>query len=154
MLKYCYSISTNVLHYKPDIVTLVVPFNHISIPLLSIRYRIPFTITPLHRHQNPTRLPAPLLPSSLAWYSSNPTHHRYDPATDTWTQVACLSVGCDSAGVSPLGGRLLVVGGYDGQTYLDKVHAYDPHTNEWNQVRGDNYYYDVQYMCAVCWYCI
>ncbi|KAK3881543.1 hypothetical protein Pcinc_014015 [Petrolisthes cinctipes] len=59
---------------------------------------------------------------------------RYDPATDTWTQVACLSVGCDSAGVSPLGGRLLVVGGYDGQTYLDKVHAYDPHTNEWSQM--------------------
>lgn len=45
-----------------------------------------------------------------------------------------------------------MVGGYDGQTYLDKVHAYDPHTNEWNQVREDNYYHDVQYMCVVCWF--
>lgn len=60
---------------------------------------------------------------------------RYDPATDTWTQVACLNVGCDSAGVSLLGDRLFCVGGYDGQTYLDLVHAYDPQTNEWTQVR-------------------
>lgn len=60
---------------------------------------------------------------------------RYDPATDTWTQVACLSLGCDSAGVSLLGDRLFCVGGYDGQTYLNLVHAYDPQTNEWTQVR-------------------
>ncbi|XP_063857551.1 kelch-like protein 5 isoform X3 [Scylla paramamosain] len=59
---------------------------------------------------------------------------RYDPATDTWTQVACLSVGCDSAGVSLLGDRLFCVGGYDGQTYLNLVHAYDPQTNEWTQM--------------------
>lgn len=60
--------------------------------------------------------------------------YRYDPATDTWTQVACLNVGCDSAGVSLLGDRLFCVGGYDGQTYLDLVHAYDPQMNEWTQV--------------------
>ncbi|XP_071540129.1 kelch-like protein 5 isoform X2 [Panulirus ornatus] len=59
---------------------------------------------------------------------------RYDPATDTWTQVACLSVGCDNAGVSLLGHRLFCVGGYDGQTYLNLVHAYDPQTNEWTQM--------------------
>lgn len=59
---------------------------------------------------------------------------RYDPATDTWTQVACLSLGCDSAGVSLLGDRLFCVGGYDGQTYLNLVHAYDPQTNEWTQM--------------------
>ncbi|XP_042233010.1 kelch-like protein 5 isoform X2 [Homarus americanus] len=59
---------------------------------------------------------------------------RYDPATDTWTQVACLNVGCDSAGVSLLGDRLFCVGGYDGQTYLNLVHAYDPQTNEWMQM--------------------
>ncbi|XP_069941276.1 kelch-like protein 5 isoform X2 [Cherax quadricarinatus] len=59
---------------------------------------------------------------------------RYDPATDTWTQVACLSIGCDSAGVSLLGDCLFCVGGYDGQTYLNLVHAYDPQTNEWTQM--------------------
>lgn len=59
---------------------------------------------------------------------------RYDPATDTWTQVACLSIGCDSAGVSLLGDSLFCVGGYDGQTYLNLVHSYDPSTNEWTQM--------------------
>ncbi|MCL4123292.1 UNVERIFIED_CONTAM: hypothetical protein GTU68_003602 [Idotea baltica] len=59
---------------------------------------------------------------------------RYDPATDTWTQVASLSVGCDSAGVTVLGDRLFCVGGYDGQTYLNLVHAYEPQTNEWTQM--------------------
>ncbi|XP_076062462.1 kelch-like protein 5 isoform X1 [Oratosquilla oratoria] len=59
---------------------------------------------------------------------------RYDPATDTWTQVACLSIGCDSAGVSLLGDKLFCVGGYDGQTYLNLVQTYDPQTNEWTQM--------------------
>lgn len=59
---------------------------------------------------------------------------RYDPATDTWTQVASLGVGCDSAGVSVLGDRLFCVGGYDGQTYLSLVSSYEPQTNEWTQV--------------------
>ena len=48
--------------------------------------------------------------------------------------MACLNVGCDSAGVSLLGDRLFCVGGYDGQGYLSLVQAYDPQTNEWSQV--------------------
>ena len=34
-----------------------------------------------------------------------------------------------------LGGKLFVVGGYDGQHYLKNVESYDPHLNEWSKVR-------------------
>ena len=73
---------------------------------------------------------------------------RYDPATDTWTMVANLSVGRDaigdtilclfslpsssaltswifSRGVCVLGEKLFAVGGYDGSGYLSLVEAYD-----------------------------
>ncbi|CAB0005319.1 unnamed protein product [Nesidiocoris tenuis] len=59
---------------------------------------------------------------------------RYDPRTDTWTNVACMSIGRDAIGVGVLGDKLLAVGGYDGQSYLRLVEAYDPHMNLWTQV--------------------
>ncbi|KAJ9591881.1 hypothetical protein L9F63_001604, partial [Diploptera punctata] len=59
---------------------------------------------------------------------------RYDPKTDTWTQVASMSVGRDAIGVCLLGDRLFAVGGYDGQQYLKLVEAYDTQNNEWQQV--------------------
>jgi kelch-like protein 1/4/5 len=59
---------------------------------------------------------------------------RYDPKTDTWTQVASMSVGRDAIGVCLLGDRLFAVGGYDGQHYLKLVEAYDAQNNEWQQV--------------------
>ena len=60
---------------------------------------------------------------------------RYDPTTDTWTIVTNMSTGRDAMGVALMGDRLFVVGGYDGQTYLNVVESYDPLTNEWHQVR-------------------
>lgn len=60
---------------------------------------------------------------------------RYDPRTDAWTLVAPMSIGRDAIGVSVLGDRLIAVGGYDGQSYLNIVEAYDPQTNEWEQVK-------------------
>lgn len=59
---------------------------------------------------------------------------RYDPKTDTWTAVAPMSLSRDAVGVCLLGDRLYAVGGYDGQSYLNTVEAYDPQTNEWTQV--------------------
>lgn len=61
--------------------------------------------------------------------------YRYDPRTDAWTLVAPMSIGRDAIGVSVLGDRLIAVGGYDGQSYLSIVEAYDPQTNEWEQVK-------------------
>lgn len=46
-----------------------------------------------------------------------------------------MSIGRDAIGVSVLGDRLIAVGGYDGQSYLNIVEAYDPQTNEWEQVK-------------------
>lgn len=60
---------------------------------------------------------------------------RYDPKTDMWTAVASMSISRDAVGVCLLGDKLYAVGGYDGQTYLNIVEAYDPQTNEWTQVR-------------------
>lgn len=59
---------------------------------------------------------------------------RYDPKTDMWTAVASMSISRDAVGVCLLGDKLYAVGGYDGQTYLNIVEAYDPQTNEWTQV--------------------
>lgn len=64
--------------------------------------------------------------------------NRYDPKTDTWTQVASLSIGRDAIGVSLLGDRLMAVGGYDGQHYLRLVEAYDTQSNEWQEVSTHN----------------
>lgn len=51
-----------------------------------------------------------------------------------WTAVASMSISRDAVGVCLLGDKLYAVGGYDGQTYLNIVEAYDPQTNEWTQV--------------------
>ncbi|XP_067903795.1 kelch-like protein 4 isoform X1 [Heterodontus francisci] len=58
---------------------------------------------------------------------------RYDPKTDTWTNVAPLSVPRDAVGVCLLGDKLYAVGGYDGQTYLNTVESYDAQNNEWTE---------------------
>ncbi|XP_053791119.1 kelch-like protein 1 isoform X2 [Vidua chalybeata] len=63
---------------------------------------------------------------------------RYDPKTDTWTMVAPLSMPRDAVGVCLLGDKLYVVGGYDGQSYLNTMEAYDPQTNEWTQMASLN----------------
>lgn len=43
--------------------------------------------------------------------------------------------GRDAMGVAFMGDRLFIVGGFDGQAYLNFVEAYDPLTNLWQQVR-------------------
>ena len=48
--------------------------------------------------------------------------------------MASMSISRDAVGVCLLGDKLYAVGGYDGQTYLNTVEAYDPQTNEWTQV--------------------
>uniref|UniRef100_A0A8C9JIU3 Kelch like family member 4 n=1 Tax=Panthera tigris altaica TaxID=74533 RepID=A0A8C9JIU3_PANTA len=57
---------------------------------------------------------------------------RYDPKNDSWSTVAPLSVR-DAVAVCPLGGKLYVVGGYDGHTYLNTVESYDAQNNEWKE---------------------
>ncbi|KAL0275567.1 UNVERIFIED_CONTAM: hypothetical protein PYX00_003381 [Menopon gallinae] len=63
---------------------------------------------------------------------------RYNPKSDVWQTVASMSTGRDAVGVCLLGERLFAVGGYDGNSYLKLVEAYDAEENEWHQVASLN----------------
>ena len=45
-----------------------------------------------------------------------------------------MKTGRDAMGVAFMGDRLFIVGGFDGQAYLNFVEAYDFLTNIWQQV--------------------
>ncbi|KAI5236730.1 Kelch-Like Protein 4 [Manis pentadactyla] len=59
---------------------------------------------------------------------------KYDSKTDLWSALAPLSVPREAVALCPLGDRLYVVGGYDGQSYLNTVESYDAQTDEWREV--------------------
>nr|XP_036864380.1 kelch-like protein 4 [Manis javanica] len=59
---------------------------------------------------------------------------RYNPKTDSWSAVAPLRVPRYAIAICPLGDRLYVVGGYDGQSYLNTVESYDAQKDEWREV--------------------
>lgn len=65
--------------------------------------------------------------------------NRYDPASDSWTVVTSMKNGRDAMGVAFMGDRLFIVGGFDGQAYLNFVEAYDPLTNLWQQVKSERF---------------
>lgn len=62
----------------------------------------------------------------------------YEPRTDMWTEVACLSSPRDSIAVTTLGMKLYALGGHDGHIYTDRVQVYDPETNQWTDVSEFN----------------
>lgn len=45
-----------------------------------------------------------------------------------------MSLARDSVGIGVLGNKLFVIGGYDGQSFLNLVEMYDPVNNEWKEV--------------------
>jgi N-acetylneuraminic acid mutarotase len=57
---------------------------------------------------------------------------RYDPNSDTWTQVAELPVGVNHPGATSLDGKIYVAGGYGGDNRaLDSLQIYDPDADAW-----------------------
>ncbi|KAA3680630.1 kelch-like protein 1/4/5 [Paragonimus westermani] len=62
----------------------------------------------------------------------------YEPQTDMWSEVACLSSPRDSIAVTTLGTRLYALGGHDGQVYTDRVQVFDPEVNEWTDGRDQS----------------
>lgn len=61
--------------------------------------------------------------------------HEYDPATDSWTQLAAMPGGARAALalVGSANGRLYAIGGFDASaTQLDRVEEYDPSTDTWS----------------------
>jgi len=61
---------------------------------------------------------------------------RYDPSTDTWTNLADLPAGRHHLGVAALSGHIYVVGGHDedANSATDTVWRYDPATNAWSDI--------------------
>jgi N-acetylneuraminic acid mutarotase len=56
----------------------------------------------------------------------------YDPATNTWTTKAPMPTARVAMAGVVLSGRLYVMGGRVGTTYLDAVQTYEPVTNTWS----------------------
>lgn len=64
--------------------------------------------------------------------SSVGTHEVYDPATDTWSQLAPLPTPRNHLGAGVLDGRIHVVGGRVGGDFRFTTHeVYDPATDSW-----------------------
>lgn len=56
---------------------------------------------------------------------------RMDPSTGNWQEVAPLPSARSMAAAAAVGGRLYVVGGFDG-AFLANVEVFDPSWNEWS----------------------
>ena len=55
----------------------------------------------------------------------------YDPLTNTWTRVADLPTGINSAKMELLDGLPTIVGGYDGNSQNGILYQYHPDLNQW-----------------------
>lgn len=51
---------------------------------------------------------------------------RYDPNTNSWTEMRPMLTRRCRLGVAALGGKLYACGGYDGMSFLQTVEVYDP----------------------------
>lgn len=56
---------------------------------------------------------------------------RYDPSTDQWTYVACMSTCRGGVGAGAMGERIWAVGGHNGSQYLGSMESYDPVRDVW-----------------------
>ena len=64
--------------------------------------------------------------------------------------MTSMSSGRDAMGVAVLGDRLFIVGGFDGQAYLNVVEAFDPLTNLWTQVIFSFFNYSKIFSITFC----
>jgi uncharacterized protein (TIGR03437 family) len=60
----------------------------------------------------------------------------YDPAANTWTQLASMSVPRNHTAGGAINGRFYVVAGRPGDTAASALEAYDPQTNTWSRLRN------------------
>jgi len=64
---------------------------------------------------------------------------RYDPRTNTWTAVVAMNSRRSGVGLSVVCRKLVVVGGFDGCTYLKSVEWFDQSVNQWKPAGHMNY---------------
>ncbi|MFB9705193.1 Kelch repeat-containing protein, partial [Rhodococcus aetherivorans] len=62
------------------------------------------------------------------------TVERYDPATDTWTQLPDMPTPRGGLGVTHLDGRIVAVGGEEPTRVLADVEAFDLTTGTWSEL--------------------
>jgi uncharacterized protein (TIGR03437 family) len=60
----------------------------------------------------------------------------YDPAMNTWTQLASMSVPRNHTAGGAINGKFYVAGGRPGDTAASALEAYDPQTNIWTRLRN------------------
>jgi serine/threonine protein kinase/N-acetylneuraminic acid mutarotase len=63
-----------------------------------------------------------------------PVLERYDPATDSWTELAAMPKNVGSVGAAYVGGMLVAVGGESTTEASDAVQAYDVKAKQWSQL--------------------
>lgn len=59
---------------------------------------------------------------------------KYNASLNKWIQVEYLSTGRWRHKMAVLGGKVYVMGGFDGGQRLSSVEAYDPFHNSWTEV--------------------
>lgn len=67
----------------------------------------------------------------LSVWRATATLYRYDPATQTWRELAPMPTARGALGVTAYQGRLYAIGGYDGDNNSAAVEVYDPQTDIW-----------------------
>ena len=63
---------------------------------------------------------------------------QFNPAKNTWRELASMDTTRRGVGVGILNGLLYAIGGSDGVSALRLVECYDPHTNSWRRVADMN----------------
>ena len=64
---------------------------------------------------------------------------RYNPTTDSWSPVVAMNCRRSGAGVCVANGKLYVIGGFDGSTYLKSVEWLDLEAGLWRPAASMNY---------------
>ena len=59
---------------------------------------------------------------------------RYDPASDSWTELEAMSTATGSVGAGYAGGRVVAVGGESSTSASDVVQGYDIQKRQWSEL--------------------
>lgn len=63
---------------------------------------------------------------------------KYNASLNKWIQIEFLNTGRWRHKMAVLGGKVYVLGGFDGIHRLNSVEAYDPFHNSWTEVSADD----------------
>jgi len=60
---------------------------------------------------------------------------KYNASINKWIQIEYLNIGRWRHKMAVLGGKVYVIGGFDGVQRINSMEAYDPFHNCWSEVR-------------------